>query len=102
VSIRPDDLSAQIVRALREAPAVLPSDIDDLIMGCAQRAGEQGFNIARIVALVAGLGDVAGVTVNRYCSSRLQGIGMAAHAIWAREGTASSLQAWNGSADTRC
>ena len=62
--------------------------IDDLLMGCGQPAGEQGFNIARVVAVLAGLDDVPGVTVNRYCSSSLQTIRMAAHAIKAGEGDA--------------
>ena len=55
-------------------------------MGCGQPAGEAGFNIARVVAILAGLDDVPGVTVNRYCSSSLQTIRMAAHAIKAGEG----------------
>ena len=55
-------------------------------MGCGQPAGESGFNIARVTAILAGLDDVPGVTVNRYCSSSLQTIRMAAHAIRAGEG----------------
>ena len=55
-------------------------------MGCGQPAGEAGFNIARVVAVLAGLDEVPGVTVNRYCSSSLQTIRMAAHAIKAGEG----------------
>src|SRR4051794_38609847 len=86
-SIRPDDMSAQIIRALMaKVPAVQASDIEDLIMGIGQPAGEGGFNIGRITAILAGLGDVPGVTVNRYCSSSLQTIRMAAHAIRAGEG----------------
>ena len=86
-SIRPDDLSTQIVKALLAKVPELPRDqIEDLIMGCGQPAGEQGFNIARVVAILAGLDDVPGVTVNRYCSSSLQTIRMAAHAIKAGEG----------------
>jgi acetyl-CoA C-acetyltransferase len=86
-SIRPDDLSAQIVRALMDkVPEVSPAEVEDLIMGCGQPAGEAGFNIGRVVAVLAGLGDVPGVTVNRYCSSSLQTIRMAAHAIKAGEG----------------
>ncbi len=89
VSIRPDDLSTQIVTALLEKVPEMPRDqIDDLIMGCGQPAGEAGFNIARVVAVLAGLADVPGVTVNRYCSSSLQTIRMAAHAIKAGEGDA--------------
>ncbi len=87
VSIRPDDLSTQIVTALLDKVPDLPRDqIEDLIMGCGQPAGEAGFNIARAVAVLAGLDDVPGVTVNRYCSSSLQTIRMAAHAIKAGEG----------------
>jgi acetyl-CoA C-acetyltransferase len=87
VDLRPDDMSAQIVRALlAKVPQVKPADVEDLIMGCGQPAGEGGFNLARIVALLAGLDDCPGVTVNRYCSSSLQTIRMAAHAIRAGEG----------------
>jgi acetyl-CoA C-acetyltransferase len=87
VDLRPDDMSAQIVRALMEkVPEVAAGDVEDLIMGCGQPAGEAGFNIGRIVAGLAGLGDVPGVTINRYCSSSLQTIRMAAHAIQAGEG----------------
>ena len=87
VDLRPDDMSAQIVRALlAKVPKVQPDDIEDLIMGCGQPAGEGGFNIARVVAVLAGLDNVPGVTVNRYCSSSLQTIRMAAHAIKAGEG----------------
>jgi acetyl-CoA C-acetyltransferase len=86
-SLRPDDMSAQIVRALMaKVPQVQGSDVDDLMMGIGQPAGEGGFNIARVVAVLAGLGDVPGVTVNRYCSSSLQTIRMAYHAIKAGEG----------------
>ncbi len=87
VDLRPDDMAAQIVRALMaKVPQVSPADIEDLIMGCGQPAGEAGFNIGRVVAGLAGLDDVPGVTVNRYCSSSLQTIRMAAHAIKAGEG----------------
>ncbi len=87
VDLRPDDMSAQIVRALMaKVPQVKPADVEDLMMGCGQPAGEGGFNLARIVALLAGLDDCPGVTVNRYCSSSLQTIRMAAHAIRAGEG----------------
>jgi acetyl-CoA C-acetyltransferase len=85
--LRPDDMSAQIVRALMaKVPQVKPTDVEDLIMGIGQPAGEGGFNIGRMVAILAGLDDVPGVTVNRYCSSSLQTIRMAAHAIRAGEG----------------
>src|SRR5690349_18769450 len=87
VSIRPDDLAAQIVNALLAKVPQLPKEqVEDLIMGCGQPAGEQGFNVARVVALLTGMDDVPGVTINRYCSSSLQTIRMAAHAIKAGEG----------------
>jgi acetyl-CoA C-acetyltransferase len=87
VDLRPDDMSAQIVRALMaKVPQVKPGDVEDLMMGCGQPAGEAGFNIARIVAVLAGLDNAPGVTVNRYCSSSLQTIRMAAHAIKSGEG----------------
>ncbi|HEY2430115.1 MAG TPA: beta-ketoacyl synthase N-terminal-like domain-containing protein, partial [Acidimicrobiales bacterium] len=89
VDCRPDDLAAGIVRAaLQKVPALDPQSIEDVILGCAQPAGESGFNLARVTALLAGLPDVPGVTVNRYCSSSLQAIRMAAHAIRAGEGHA--------------
>ena len=67
---RPDDISAQIVKAaLDKVPELDASEIGDLMMGCGSPSGEQGFNIARVVAVMAGLDDVPGVTVNRYCSS---------------------------------
>ncbi len=86
-SIRPDDLASQIVKAvLAKVPALDPHHVEDLIMGCGQPAGEAGVNIGRVTAVLAGLNDVPGVTVNRYCSSSLQTIRMAAHAIKAGEG----------------
>jgi acetyl-CoA C-acetyltransferase len=87
VDLRPDDMTAQIVRALMaKVPQVKAADVEDLMLGIGQPAGEGGFNIARVVAMLAGLDDVPGVTVNRYCSSSLQTIRMAAHAIKAGEG----------------
>ncbi len=86
---RPEDISAQIVKsALAKVPQLDSSEIGDLMMGCGSPAGEQGFNVARVVAVMAGLENVPGVTVNRYCSSSLQTIRMAAHAIKAGEGDA--------------
>ncbi|MGY1869435.1 acetyl-CoA C-acetyltransferase [Nocardia gipuzkoensis] len=85
--LRPDDLGAQIVRAaLAKVPALDPNRIDDLMLGCGQPAGESGFNLARVVAILAGLDRVPGTTVNRYCSSSLQTTRMALHAIRAGEG----------------
>ena len=66
IDLRPDDMAAQIVRALMaKVPQVKSSDIEDLIMGIGQPAGEGGFNIGRVTAILAGLDDVPGVTVNR-------------------------------------
>ncbi len=108
VDLRPDDMSAQIVRALMgKVPQVGADDIEDLIMGCGQPAGEAGFNIGRAVAVLSGLDNAPGVTVNRYCSSSLQTIRMAAHAIKAGEGDcfiAAGVEAvsryGNGASDT--
>lgn len=89
VDMRPDDLTAQMVRAaLDKVPALDPHEIDDLILGCGQPAGEAGFNIARVVAVELGYDHLPGVTVNRYCSSSLQTTRMAFHAIKAGEGHA--------------
>ena len=86
-TLRPDDMSAQIVKALMaKVPQVKGDDVDDVMWGIGQPAGEGGFNIARVISTLSGLGDVPGVTVNRYCSSSLQTIRMAFHAIKAGEG----------------
>jgi len=80
--VRPDDLAAQVVRGLVERTGVNVDDIEDLILGCAFPEGEQGFNMARLVALLAGLPiTVAGTTVNRFCGSSMQSIHNAAGAI---------------------
>jgi acetyl-CoA C-acetyltransferase len=87
VECRPDDLAALVIKAaLAKVPSLDKKLVEDVLMGCAQPAGEQGYNIARVASLLAGLGDVPGVTINRYCSSSLQAIRMAAHAIRADEG----------------
>jgi len=87
VDLRPDDLTALIVRTLLEqVPELDPHSVEDLMVGCGSPAGESGFNLARVVAVLCGLEDVPGTTVNRYCSSSLQTIRMAAHAIRASEG----------------
>ena len=89
VSMRPDDLAAQMVRAaLDKVPGLNPHQIDDLILGCGQPAGEAGFNLARAVAVELGYDFLPGTTVNRYCSSSLQTTRMAFHAIKAGEGDA--------------
>ena len=86
-SIRPDDLLAQIVTAvLAKVPQLEQSQVEDLIVGCGLPGGEQGFNMARVVAVMLGLDGVPGTTVNRYCSSSLQSTRMAYHAIKAGEG----------------
>ena len=80
--VRPDDLAAQVIRGLVEKTGVSVDDIEDLILGCAFPEGEQGFNMARLVALLAGLPiTVAGTTVNRFCGSSMQSIHNAAGAI---------------------
>src|SRR4051794_13329430 len=85
VECRPDDLSALVIKAvLAKVPAVAGA-IEDVIWGCGQPAGEAGTNVARVAAILAGI-DAPGVTVNRYCSSSLQTIRMAAHAIKSGEG----------------
>jgi acetyl-CoA C-acetyltransferase len=87
VECRPDDLSALVIRAvLEKVPQLNPAEVEDVLLGCAQPAGEAGYNMARVAAILAGLENVPGATVNRYCSSSLQTIRMAAHAIRAGEG----------------
>jgi acetyl-CoA C-acetyltransferase len=86
-TIRPDDLAVQIVSAaLAKVPQLDPKDIDDLMLGCGLPGGEQGFNLARVVAVLLGHDQLPGTTVNRYCSSSLQTLRMAFHAIKAGEG----------------
>src|SRR6476469_2408974 len=89
VTIRPDDLATQIVRAaLDNVPELDPCDLEDLVMGCAQPAGESGKNLARVVAEELGYDYLSGTTVNRYCASSVQCTRMALHAIKAGEGDA--------------
>ena len=86
VSCRPDDLAALVIKeVLAKVPALDPAEVEDVLLGCGQPGGEAGYNIARVAAILAGV-DVPGATVNRYCSSSLQTIRMAAHAIRAGEG----------------
>jgi acetyl-CoA acyltransferase len=84
-STRPDDLAALVIQdLLRRAPGLDPADIEDVIIGCAMPEGPQGMNVARIAALRAGLPVTSSaVTVNRFCSSGLQSIAMAAERIMA-------------------
>ena len=85
--VRPDDLAAEMVRAaLAKVPQVDPDEVEDVLLGCGLPGGEQGFNMGRVVSVLAGLHDVPGATVTRYCASSLQTIRMAAHAIKAGEG----------------
>jgi len=87
VECRPDDLAALVIReVLAKVPALDPQLVEDVILGSGQPAGEAGYNIGRVAAVLAGLPDVPGVTVNRYCSSSLQTMRMAAHAIRAGVG----------------
>ncbi|GAA2837131.1 acetyl-CoA C-acetyltransferase [Leucobacter komagatae] len=87
VSLRGDDIAARMVQAaLDKVPGLDPARIEDIILGTGQPAGEQGFNLARIVSVLLGLDTVPGTTVNRYCSSSLQSTRMAFHAIKAGEG----------------
>ncbi|MFC0099488.1 acetyl-CoA C-acetyltransferase [Micromonospora marina] len=85
--VRPDDLAATIVQAaLDKVPALDPATIDDLYLGCGLPGGEQGFNMARVVATLMGLDGLPGATLTRYCASSLQTTRMAMHAIRAGEG----------------
>ncbi|WP_374545232.1 acetyl-CoA C-acyltransferase [Rhodoblastus sp.] len=88
-SVRPDDLAAQVVAGLVKKTGVKPEDIEDLILGCAFPEGEQGFNVARLVSLMAGLPKSLGAaTVNRFCGSSMTSIHMAVGAIAAGAGEA--------------
>ena len=80
--VRPDDLAAQVVASLINRTNVRPQDIEDLIVGCAFPEAEQGFNVGRLIGLLAGLPQsVAGMTVNRFCGSSMQSIHIAAGQI---------------------
>jgi 3-oxoadipyl-CoA thiolase len=86
-SVRPDDLAALVIKAVVERSGIDPALIEDVILGCANQAGEDNRNVARMSALLAGLPvEVAGQTVNRLCGSGLQAINTAAHAIGAGDG----------------
>jgi 3-oxoadipyl-CoA thiolase len=86
-SVRPDDLAAAVVRAVVDRSGIDPSLVEDVILGCANQAGEDNRNVARMALLLAGLPvEVAGQTVNRLCGSGLQAINTAAHAIAAGDG----------------
>ncbi|HZO34070.1 MAG TPA: acetyl-CoA C-acyltransferase [Gaiellaceae bacterium] len=85
--IRPDDLAAAVVRAAVDRAGVAPEEIEDVWLGCANQAGEDNRNVARMAVLLAGLPDsVAGVTVNRLCASGLAAVVGACHAVIAGDG----------------
>jgi 3-oxoadipyl-CoA thiolase len=86
-SVRPDTLLAHAIRALLERTRIDPADVDDVIAGCANQAGEDNRNVARMASLLADLPvDVPGQTVNRLCGSGLQAVNAAAQAIWSGQG----------------
>ncbi|HWN19818.1 MAG TPA: thiolase family protein [Gemmatimonadales bacterium] len=85
--VRPDDLAAAAIRALIRRGGIPPERVDDVILGCANQAGEDNRNVARMAALLAGLPvEIPGQTVNRLCGSGLQAVVAATHAIRAGEG----------------
>ncbi|MBI1384645.1 MAG: 3-oxoadipyl-CoA thiolase [Rhizobiales bacterium] len=86
-AVRPDDLAAHVIRSLlARHPAIVPDAIDDIVLGCANQAGEDNRNVARMAALLAGLpASVTGTTVNRLCGSGLDAIAIAARQIKSRE-----------------
>jgi 3-oxoadipyl-CoA thiolase len=85
--VRPDTLAAHAIRALLDRTRVDPAEVDDVILGCANQAGEDNRNVARMALLLAGLPvEVPGQTVNRLCGSGLQAINAAAQAIWSEQG----------------
>ena len=85
--VRPDTLAAHAIRALLDRTRVDPAEVDDVILGCANQAGEDNRNVARMALLLAGLPvEVPGQTVNRLCGSGLQAINAAAQAIWSGQG----------------
>jgi 3-oxoadipyl-CoA thiolase len=86
-SVRPDTLAAHVIRALLDRTQIDPAQVDDVILGCANQAGEDNRNVARMATLLAGLPvDVPAQTVNRLCGSGLQAVNAAAQAIWCGEG----------------
>jgi len=86
-TVRPDELVVQMVQAaLAKVPQLDPADAEDLILGCGLPGGEQGYNMARVVAVLLGYDKLPGTTITRYCSSSLQSTRMAFHAIKAGEG----------------
>ncbi|HEX6957620.1 MAG TPA: thiolase family protein [Ferrovibrio sp.] len=87
--VRPDDLAAQVVKALIERTGVDPKEIEDVVVGCAFPEGEQGLNVARLISFLAGIPqEAAATTVNRFCGSSMQAIHQAAGAIQLNAGEA--------------
>ena len=85
--VRPDDLASRVIKALVDRTDVDPSEVDDVLMGCTNQAGEDNRNVARMALLLAGLPvSVPGQTINRLCGSGLQAVNSAFHAIQADEG----------------
>src|SRR5438128_2624002 len=85
--LRPDVMAARVIRTLVDRASVDPRRLDDVILGCANQAGEDNRNVARMAALLAGFPvEVPGQTVNRLCGSSLQALNSAAHAIWSGQG----------------
>src|SRR5919108_2975196 len=83
--VRADDLSADLMRALLERAGIPASEVEDVHWGCVKQQGEQGYDVAKMAALIAGLPvEVGGVTVNRNCGSSLQAINQAAQSVAAR------------------
>ncbi|HLS40002.1 MAG TPA: acetyl-CoA C-acetyltransferase [Ornithinicoccus sp.] len=88
-SVRPDDMAAGVIRAaLDRVPGLDPAELDDLYLGCAEPWAEHGNNMARVVAVLLGLDQLPGATINRFCASSVQTTRMAFHAIKAGEGHA--------------
>ena len=86
-SLRPDAMAAHVLRAIVERSRIDPKDLDDVILGCANQAGEDNRNVARIASLIADFPvEVPGQTVNRLCGSSLQALNDAAQAIWSGQG----------------
>ena len=81
-NVRSDDLAVEVVEALVRRTGIAPEEIEDVVLGNTQQQGEQGFDVARAVALMAGLPvETGGATVNRLCGSSLQALNQAAHAV---------------------
>src|SRR6476620_11409734 len=86
-SVRPDTLAAHAIRVLLDRTGVDPAEVDDVILGCGNQAGEDNRNVARMALLLAGLPvEVPGQTINRLCGSGLQAVNSAAQAIWSGQG----------------